>query len=103
MRASWRIGLAISILLCGAVALPLYLFCFLRLWIWFALPLGAPPLSAVPALGLFLLLWLLGFPPRLLIDAEPENIWEGVAHLIAGLVIKPLMALIVGWGLHSLL
>lgn len=68
------------------------------LWAWFVVPtFGLPPLALAPAIGLAVVVSYLThqYTPK---AAKPdEGKWDESGRAIAHMVLKPALALLVGW------
>jgi hypothetical protein len=92
---------ALGIFFLCLVAIPLGMiwnaFVVTKLWAWFIVPIfGLAPLALVPAMGVVLVIAYLTHqtPTK---SKSGDDITEGFIHALCVVVLKPAIALVVGW------
>lgn len=61
-----------------------------RLWQWFVVPLGPPPISVATACGIICLVDIVRYSPK-------ANLPEITCRTIEGLILGPWFFLLIGW------
>lgn len=87
-----------ALVVCTPVSLVLNGYVLSKYWEWFVVPLGVDPIGWFHAYGLATLVVYFGH-----IDTRKKDLAENIAGIVAGSVVRPVFAGLLGLLLHSLM
>ncbi len=90
-------GVSVTFLLLMAFSMVLEGVVLYYLWLWFVVPLGAPAIGLLHALGLGMIIHFLTYHFYDFKKNDEAGIWEPLCHLL----VRPVFTLGFGWLLHS--